>query len=213
MKTRIITAAICIPVFLFVIIMGGWWLGIPVAILAALSCLEYVRLVNKIQTKEKLAWLLLGCAYILLGFLSLLGLRLSHESFLLPFWLLMCIWITDSAAYFVGRVYGRHKMAPEISPNKSWEGAIAGGLAGMLLPGAFFSIAFNVNFFLALLISLLVSSIGQIGDLVESKVKRLANVKDSGTLFPGHGGVLDRFDSIMLSAPFAYILSLLLIGK
>ena len=83
----------------------------------------------------------------------------------------------------------------------------------MLLPGAFFSIAFNVNFFLALLISLLVSSIGQIGDLVESKVKRLANVKDSGTLFPGHGGVLDRFDSIMLSAPFAYILSLLLIGK
>ena len=82
----------------------------------------------------------------------------------------------------------------------------------MLLAGIFFSIAFHVNFFLSLLVSLVVSTIGQIGDLVESKVKRLARVKDSGKLFPGHGGVLDRFDSIMLSAPFAYILSLLILG-
>lgn len=213
MKTRLITAGICIPLFLFFIIMGGWWLGIPLLLLAAVAVVEYLQLVKKIAPMERQAWLLLGCAYILLGFLSLLGLRLSHGNVLAIFWLLITIWVTDSAAYFVGRVYGRHKMAPSISPNKSWEGALAGAACGMLLAGTFFSIAFQVNFFLALLISLFVSTVGQTGDLVESKVKRMAGVKDSGKLFPGHGGVLDRFDSIMLSAPFAYILSLLVIGK
>lgn len=212
MKTRIITAAICIPLLLLVVILGGWWLAVPLIFLTAIGIWEYVRLVNAFHPSERLAWLLLGCAYILLGFLSLLGLRLSHQTFLVVFWLLLTIWVTDSAAYFVGRSYGRHKLAPTVSPNKTWEGTVAGAIGGTLLAGIFFSIAFHVNFFLALFLSLVVSSIGQIGDLVESKVKRLAGVKDSGTLFPGHGGVLDRFDSIMLAAPFAYILSLLILG-
>ena len=212
MRTRIITAAICIPLLLLVVILGGWWLAIPLLLLTCVGIWEYVRLVNAFHPSERLAWLLLGCAYIVLGFLSLLGLRLSHPTFLVTFWLLLTIWITDSAAYFVGRTYGRHKLAPTISPNKTWEGTVAGAIGGMLLAGIFFSIAFHVNFFLSLLVSLVVSTIGPIGDLVESKVKRLARVKDSGKLFPGHGGVLDRFDSIMLSAPFAYILSLLILG-
>ena len=213
MKTRIVTAAVCIPLFLFVIIMGGWWLAIPLILLTLLAVAEYLQLVQRIQPQERSAWLLLGSAYIILGFLSLLGLRLSHHNCLVAFWLLMTIWVTDSAAYFVGKKYGRHKLAPQISPNKTWEGTLAGAGAGMLLAGIFFSIAFHVNFFASLLVSLLISSIGQVGDLVESKVKRLAGVKDSGKLFPGHGGVLDRFDSIMLSAPFAYILSLLIVGR
>ena len=211
MKTRVITAAVCIPIFLLLAFLGGWWLGVPLALLAAAGIYEYMQLVDRINSKDRLAWLLLGSAYIVLGFLSLLGLRLAYANFLVLLWLLLTIWITDSGAYFVGKAYGQHKLAPTISPHKTWEGAVAGAVVGMLLGGLFFSLVFHVNFFLSLLVTLLVSSVGQIGDLVESKIKRLAGVKDSGKLFPGHGGVLDRFDSIMLAAPFAYILALLIL--
>ena len=211
MKTRVITAAVCIPIFLLLAFLGGWWLGVPLALLAAAGIYESMQLVDRINSKDRLAWLLLGSAYIVLGFLSLLGLRLAYANFLVLLWLLLTIWITDSGAYFVGKAYGQHKLAPTISPHKTWEGAVAGAVVGMLLGGLFFSLVFHVNFFLSLLVTLLVSSVGQIGDLVESKIKRLAGVKDSGKLFPGHGGVLDRFDSIMLAAPFAYILALLIL--
>jgi len=207
MRQRVITAAICIPLFLLFMILGGWWLGILLMLIAVLGSAEYLRLVNQIRPKETLAWSLLGIAYVFLGFISLLGLRLIFPNFLLVLWLLLTIWITDTGAYMIGSRYGRTKMAPMISPNKTWEGAIGGGICGAVIAGAYFSIVFHCNFFVALLLTLLISSIGQAGDLLESKIKRLAGVKDSGNLLPGHGGVLDRFDSIMLSAPFAFVLS------
>lgn len=209
MDRRTLTAVICVPLFLLLLILGGWWFAVPVLLLTAVACWEYSRLLTAIRPQRRLTWILIGAAYIVLGFLSLLGLRLAFASFLVALWLLLDIWLTDTAAYLCGRRFGRRPLAPTISPHKTQEGALAGLIAGGLIAAVFFSIAFHVNFFLALLLSLLISVIGQIGDLLESKVKRMAGVKDSGNVFPGHGGVLDRFDSIMLAAPFAYIFALL----
>lgn len=120
------------------------------------------------------------------------------------------IWICDSGAYFGGRAMGRHKLFERVSPKKTWEGAITGFLFGV---PAFWAFSFWLNPAFpggdALILGALVSSLGQIGDLAESQLKRDAGVKDSGALLPGHGGALDRFDSIMFSAPFVLLYLLL----
>lgn len=117
---------------------------------------------------------------------------------------LVVVWVGDTAAYFVGRTFGRWKMSPQLSPNKTWEGAVA-NLLGALLVGVAFSYSFGDStriqpvHFLAM--AGLGSIAGQMGDLFESAFKRSASVKDSGTILPGHGGVLDRIDALILAAP------------
>jgi phosphatidate cytidylyltransferase len=114
--------------------------------------------------------------------------------------------IADSAAYFTGRAVGRRKLAPSISPGKTWEGA-AGGLAGALayaiICGAFIE---DLHWAPYVVAAALVSVLGIVGDLFESAAKRQAGVKDSGTLLPGHGGVLDRIDSAVAALPLAALL-------
>ena len=120
--------------------------------------------------------------------------------------LLGLVWIADSAAYFVGRAWGRRKLAPEISPGKSWEGAIggtAGALVYAIICGTFIEGLFWVPYLLA---AALLAVLSIVGDLFESAVKRQAAVKDSGTLLPGHGGVLDRIDSATAALPAAALL-------
>lgn len=122
-------------------------------------------------------------------------LRVDRMAFV---FVLGCVWAMDSAAYYYGCAYGRHKLAPRISPKKSWEGAAAGfvgslaaaGLAAWLLP-------LPMGWPEALALGALFGVIGQVGDLAESALKRDAGVKDSGTSFAGHGGVLDRLDSLL----------------
>ena len=115
-------------------------------------------------------------------------------------------WIADSAAYFAGRAFGRHKLAPEISPGKTWEG-VAGGVAGVLVYGVCIAAA-NGDLAAAslaglLAMALLLTALGIVGDLFESLLKRQAGVKDSSGLLPGHGGILDRIDSLMAILPVA----------
>lgn len=119
--------------------------------------------------------------------------------------ILLAIWICDSAAYFTGSRFGKHKLAPTISPNKTIEGAIGGGVAGLLTTWIC-QITFVKSLSLqdALLIGAIVGVLGQLGDLVESMFKRDAGVKDTSPLLPGHGGILDRFDSEMLVMPAVY---------
>ncbi|MDO4581124.1 MAG: phosphatidate cytidylyltransferase [Bacillota bacterium] len=206
---RVITAMIGIPVLLLLLYFGGWPLTIAVMALIAVGCVEYERLVQRIGGDNLLIWRLLGFAYIMLGFFSFLGLRLAAEDWMAALWLLLIIWCTDIAAYEIGRRFGKHKLAPAVSPNKTVEGALAGA-AGGTLAGGVFGVLTGAGWVAALLTALLISTLGQAGDLLESKVKRIARVKDSGSVFPGHGGILDRFDSILLSAPFMYLLSILL---
>lgn len=121
------------------------------------------------------------------------------------FLLTAAIWANDTAAYFFGSAYGRHRLAPSISPQKTYEGAAA-GLCGSLLAGTALAAAFGKNPWTSLLLSALIGLCGQAGDLFESMLKRDLGVKDSGQFLPGHGGVLDRFDSLFFAAPVLYYL-------
>lgn len=132
-------------------------------------------------------------------------------------WILLIMFIVmsgDSAAYFIGSRYGKRRLYPEVSPKKSVEGAL-GGVAGSLLGALLAKLLFFNEISVAdvLLASLLIGTLGQIGDLFESLLKRSCGVKDSGTIFPGHGGILDRLDSILFAAPAAYYYALLAAGR
>jgi phosphatidate cytidylyltransferase len=116
---------------------------------------------------------------------------------------LVLVWVGDTAAYFVGRTFGRHLMAPQVSPKKTWEGAVA-NLLGSLLVAVVFYRWMNMALPLLGCLAVLASVAGQAGDLLESAYKRSAGVKDSGVLLPGHGGVLDRIDALILAAPIVW---------
>ncbi len=121
------------------------------------------------------------------------------------------VWIGDSAAYFIGKKWGKHKLFPRISPKKTWEGAIAGfvfSIIALVVTSNFLTPRFPLKH--ALIIGSIIGVIGQIGDLAESLLKRDAGIKDSSGILPGHGGVLDRFDSILFVAPTVYIYLLLI---
>ncbi|MGO9481482.1 MAG: phosphatidate cytidylyltransferase [Candidatus Kryptoniota bacterium] len=120
---------------------------------------------------------------------------------------LASIWICDSAAYFVGKAIGRHKMSKFVSPNKSWEGAFAGFVFAIATSAAAkYLVLPELSLRLMLGTGAIIGIFGQAGDFVESLFKRDAGAKDSSSLIPGHGGVLDRFDSLLFSAPFIYLL-------
>lgn len=118
--------------------------------------------------------------------------------------LLATTWSTDTAAYFVGMNFGRRKLAPGLSPKKTVEGSL-GGVAGSVLAALVVGlITPRMAFYNYIFVGLLVGVVGQVGDLFESALKRQAGIKDSGTIIPGHGGVLDRFDSMLFTAPVVY---------
>jgi phosphatidate cytidylyltransferase len=120
--------------------------------------------------------------------------------------ILVSIWVCDSAAFFLGSAFGKHKLFPRVSPNKSWEGAIAGFIFSIIsmLVAKFYFIDF-LSLQDAIVIGIIVGTVGQMGDLVESLIKRDAGVKDSSAIIPGHGGIFDRFDSLLLTAPVVYL--------
>jgi len=119
--------------------------------------------------------------------------------------ILILVWVADIAAYFAGRAFGRHKLAPAISPGKTWEGAVAGmagALAWAIICG---TMTAGISWGPYLAAAALLGAISILGDLFESAAKRQAGVKDSGTLLPGHGGILDRIDALLFAAPFFYV--------
>ena len=121
--------------------------------------------------------------------------------------LFISIWACDTAAFIFGSLFGKRKIFPDISPKKSWKGSIAGLIASIIVFLVFFKMNLlgkSSNIFEIILLATTVSVFGQIGDLFESKLKREAGVKDSGTLLLGHGGVLDRFDSLIFASPVIY---------
>ncbi|MGE5550736.1 MAG: phosphatidate cytidylyltransferase [Bacteroidota bacterium] len=127
------------------------------------------------------------------------------------FLLTIVTWANDTVAYFAGSAFGRHRLAPSISPKKSVEGSAA-GLIASVMAGLIFAVFWGRNPWPCAGIGLGVGLFGQIGDLFESIIKRDLGVKDSGNFLPGHGGVLDRFDSLIFSAPIVYYLAVFLGG-
>jgi phosphatidate cytidylyltransferase len=124
-----------------------------------------------------------------------------------PFIVVMVsMWVSDTFAYFTGRLIGKHKMAPEISPKKTWEGAVGGTVFTMAFVVWLGPWAFGTGLVVNLALGFILSVAGQIGDLFESVLKRWAGAKDSSQFFPGHGGVLDRLDSLFMAAPLTVVL-------
>ena len=168
------------------------------------------------------AWTMAGILYAgwLLGHaVSLRGLT-DGRSWV--FFILLATVASDTTAFFIGRAVGRHKLAPQISPNKTWEGAIAGVIGAVIFsllftPTELFSMTNplhiqGLSYGEAVLLGALVSIFGQFGDLAESLLKRNAKVKDSGNLLPGHGGILDRLDSIIFASVVVYYFAVLYKG-
>jgi len=121
---------------------------------------------------------------------------------------LVLIWVNDSFAFIVGKNFGKRKLFVSVSPKKTIEGFIGGFICALITAYIISDSPLNsTNFSLInwFIIAAIVSIIGTIGDLVESKLKRQANIKDSGTIMPGHGGILDRLDSLLFAAPFVYL--------
>jgi phosphatidate cytidylyltransferase len=172
----------------------------------------------KLRPATPPAWLTLlaGIFALVPAFLALVQLRNMHPAMLLAF--MATVWVADIAAYFVGRRYGRHKLAPHVSPGKTWEGVVGAlvatavyGLAWIALARDYVPAAvrdFSYSFLWMLLLVQALAVLAILGDLFESAMKRQAGLKDSGNLLPGHGGVLDRIDALLPVLPAAALVSL-----
>ena len=152
--------------------------------------------------------LLLGVLALWLAWFALAQARIAGVNFLLSAFAL--VWAADIGAFFAGRRFGRRKLAPEVSPNKTWEGALGGALAGLAVAAAG-AVWLDSPALPLLGVGLVVVFASMVGDLTESMFKRFAGLKDSGRLLPGHGGILDRIDSITAAGPF-FVLGLAACG-
>jgi phosphatidate cytidylyltransferase len=246
---RILTAAVLVPIVVYVVLWANFWVFL--AVLATVACLcyrEYSAIAGEygfgvpgplgfaagllLLVWEGDAWLLIAATALIAITLALrdadLGKALPKTALLLtgvvyvfgcwkcamplresnPHWLMFALlvsWTGDIGAYYVGRRFGRHKMAPRVSPQKSWEGAAASLVTAIAIAGAYL-VKFIPGMSIAGAIALaaLANAAGQIGDLAESAMKRGAHVKDSGAMLPGHGGFLDRVDSTLFTLPVVY---------
>jgi phosphatidate cytidylyltransferase len=195
---RIVSALVLAPVVLLAVWRGFPFFDLLLAIAVVLAWREWRILVGGFRRP---LLLLSGAAYIALVTLSLLSLRHQPETGLQAMiWLLATVWATDIFAYIAGRSLGGPKLAPRLSPKKTWSGAL-GGLAAAMIVGACTAWFWTGGSVIGVAMAgALLSVISQAGDLAESAVKRVVGVKDSGQLIPGHGGILDRVDALMAAA-------------
>ncbi len=150
--------------------------------------------------------------YVGMGFQNFVSARTEGLPVLL--FGLFLVWATDIGAYMVGRKYGKHKLSPDVSPNKTIEGALGGIGSALVVAILYFLLypskdLFGHGLFVMLLLTIVLSIVGQFGDLVESSIKRHYDVKDSGNILPGHGGILDRFDSLLFVFPIMHLFGLI----
>jgi phosphatidate cytidylyltransferase len=196
---RIATALVLVPLVVFLVLWAPEWaLIIALAIVGVLAFLEYRRLAQP---------LLLGIAYIFGPLTCAVALHRMN-----PHWLMVALllcWVGDTAALYVGKTWGRHKLS-KVSPNKTWEGAVASLVGALLAAGVYAHYVIPATPIpIVLLIAIVGNIAGQLGDLAESALKRRAGVKDSGASLPGHGGWLDRIDALLFAIPVVYALVLL----
>ena len=212
-KRRVLSAVFLLPVTLFVVITGGVVFQVFVAIAFGIAIKEWMGMAK--LSGHVIRDGVFGFIYILIGFFSFMILRNEYDQGLFYIVILLLgVWGSDSFAYFSGKWIGGAKLAPKISPNKTWAGLIGGtlGSAFILLAIDYFApkygalIGLDVTAFATLPVAFgigaLITILGQIGDLGMSVYKRRVGVKDTGTLIPGHGGILDRIDSLIMVTPF-----------
>lgn len=185
---------------------GALFLAIELMVVAGVYVLQYPK-----YNTEQVFVSILGLLYLPMMLSYIYQIRIAEDG-LFSMWLIfLCSWGCDTCAYCVGMLLGKHKLAPVLSPKKSIEGAI-GGVAGAAILGALYAWAVGSHLSIenAPLIFAIICAVGavisQFGDLIASGIKRQHNIKDYGKLIPGHGGILDRFDSVIFTAPMIYAL-------
>jgi phosphatidate cytidylyltransferase len=193
LQKRIVAALIMAPLFIAVIIYGGIAFSAVIILVSVIAYHEYLPLAKTQMGK------FLGLFYVAIPALSLIWLR---EHGIVPvLMVILSVWMTDCGAYFTGRSIGGPKLAPTISPNKTWSGLMGGVICSALVVGAL-AYYYQVPYWGAYFgVGAVLAVISQLGDLFESHMKRRAGVKDSGTIIPGHGGVLDRIDGLLTAVP------------
>lgn len=207
------TRALSSVAFAVVGLLCLWIGGVAFPSLIILAAIIMVQEWENLTQKHTKAVRLSGYAYIILPCACLLWMRSicvpSDPSlgFKIALALIAVISATDTGAYFAGKKFGNNKLAPAISPNKTWEGLI-GGVVAATITGTLFSPYINIHqsVTLAISVSPMIAIVAQIGDLFKSWMKRRAGVKDSGNILPGHGGLLDRLDGYMFTAPILAII-------
>jgi len=230
MLKRTIASLILLPLFVFVIY-GGLPLYILEMVLVAIALHEFYKALKNIFSLP--IWytyaiifilFLIGIVHILSGkynvmdfsvtFLGIFYIGLLFDFIILTMdnfvngniyvWIIFVIaFATDTFAYFIGSMIGKHKLIPSISPKKTVEGCV-GGITGSSITCVAFGYIFGLDLTLMFFLGCVGSVIAQLGDLFASSIKRYAGIKDYGKIIPGHGGILDRFDSVLLVAPFVY---------
>ena len=222
---RVIIASCLASTALFVTILGGFWFNAVMVAIGVVSAMEFVNMIhikqkNDIKSEDNLDIYYLkkiAIPYILIPTLSIIFIRDATQGISIIIWFLLSIWSVDTAGYIIGNLFGKNKLYPSISPNKTIEGALGGILAGLVITVILFPIMCLANgsniqgfsFYSMVFLSLVISVLSIIGDLFESYIKRQCGVKDSGTLLMSHGGMMDRTDSVIFSAPIVAILVIL----
>jgi phosphatidate cytidylyltransferase len=201
--------AIGLVVVLVFALVFGPGAGLGALVIVSVSAIVPVRMFHPASTP----WVVGGQIYVMVPCLALLALRhdpaVGHTVVL---WLFVIVWATDIGSYVAGRSFGGPKLAPKISPNKTWSGLAGGMLSAGVLGGLLAVVFFPSAVAPAAILGVILGGIAQIGDLIESRVKRHFDVKDSGNVFPGHGGMFDRVDGLLLVAPAAIAIALVTDG-
>lgn len=212
-KTRTLTALVFAAVMLIGLLWNRWSLTALFIIIHFGCWYEFIKLIKKIYNEKYIPYLLLGLIYISMPIAMFIDLRFDNIiykgqfifidlGYVIPCTIIFSIWANDTLAYIVGSLIGKTPFS-KISPKKTWEGTAGGALLSVALIGY---VGYLIHDFkTAAIIAAICAVFGTLGDLLESKIKRMANVKDSGSFMPGHGGFLDRFDSFLIAVPFVWL--------
>lgn len=210
---RLLSALILAPITLLVIHTGGVTYELAIILVGALMASEWAKMLSGASFKpnsisSSIGWLAFGFIYVFTPCTCLLFLRSLPEGETIIFWLVLSVWATDTGAYFFGITLKGPKIAPMISPKKTWAGLIGAIICstavGYLFSESLYDLKFNI-----IVVSAILALVAQIGDFFESAIKRYFRVKDSGNLIPGHGGILDRIDGLITASIFVTLLVVL----
>lgn len=198
---RFITSLILIPIVLAIAYEGEVIFKFTVTLVAVLMAFEWNEMTTNGDQRHPVLWKVIGALYIAIPCASLLYIITKDQGPYIIIWLLIVIWVSDTSAFFIGKLIGGPKLAPKISPKKTWSGFLGTSITAYILG------IYSVDFFQSehpktlMFLTVSLALYAQIGDLFESWIKRKFNTKDSGSVLPGHGGILDRVDGIVVTAP------------
>lgn len=209
-KTRTLTAVVFAIVMVTGLLLNQWSFIILFTVIHFGCWWEFIKILKKINPEKFRYYLPLGLLYISLPIFLMFYLRFAllihvteNYSKIIPCMIIFSIWINDTMAYIVGSLIGKTPFS-KISAKKTWEGTI-GGVILCVAAMALISWWLNFNVMVFTVIAAICAVFGTLGDLLESKLKRIAQIKDSGNILPGHGGFLDRFDSLLIATPFVWL--------